>query len=71
MSDEHDEDDLTGRVCEMCGEPYIWTRKWNGGNPVLVELPTCDCEADAWFEDWLERRRYREAVDVEVRDGLL
>ena len=42
-----------GRIVKHCAEceaPYELLRKFNGGNPMTVELPTCHCEEERFFE---------------------
>jgi NADH:ubiquinone oxidoreductase subunit B-like Fe-S oxidoreductase len=42
--------------CSICGTPYEGpVQKWNGGNPIEVMLPACDCEADALADAFLDR----------------
>lgn len=40
------------QCCETCGAEYEVVRKWNGGNPISVLLPTCDCEEQASEPDF-------------------
>ena len=37
--------------CPACGAPYEPRMKWNGGNPTMIDFPTCTCE-----EEKTERR---------------
>lgn len=48
--------------CSICGTPYEGpVTKWNGGNPVGVMLPACDCEADKAADEFMKRLRKRRA----------
>lgn len=38
--------DYGARLCTMCRTAYVLHHKFNGGNPVDVWLPECDCIAD-------------------------
>ena len=40
--------------CEDCDAKYETVKKWNNGNPVEFELPTCDCLAEK-HDDFFRR----------------
>ena len=43
-------------TCPHCGAPYEGpVEKWNGGNPIEIMLPSCDCEAEATFDEFMSR----------------
>lgn len=51
-----------GSRCRDCGTPFMPRRKFNGGNPITVWLPECNCqdarneaETDAFVERLNER----------------
>lgn len=41
-----DADSGTPPTCAVCGTPHVLHHKFNGGNPLWLWLPECECEDD-------------------------
>lgn len=52
--------------CPECGAPYEYQKKWNSGNPAMIEFPTCTCEeenTERRLDEMLENLQRRQAGD--------
>jgi hypothetical protein len=48
--------------CPDCGSPYALQMKFNSGDPMEIEFPTCTCEEEKMEEEidaFLERRAHK------------